>query len=122
MLEPTSEENIGALTITLAPNKSHESVEKKVLEIIHALTIKDIQRLLKKVIQKTLTDELFSRSSSVAIAMELTEYASADAWETFNKTEKMLDSITAKQLIAHIKKLFQEEKLTIGYFVQFIKW
>jgi len=49
--------------------------------------------------------------------MELTEYVSARSWERFNDTEKVLSSITPKQLIDAAAKLFAEETLTIGYFI-----
>lgn len=116
-VEPTSEKNLGILFITLAPNQKHEEVEKIILEILSSLTIKDIAKLLKKEIQKTLTAELFARGSSLKIAMELTEYISADALGSYYKTETLLKQITGKQIIAQITELFNIEKMTIGYFI-----
>lgn len=116
-LAPTSETDLGTLFITLAPDKKHAEVEKQVLEIIHKLTTKDIQKLLKSTIQSELTDELFARGNSLRIAMDLTEYISAHSWETYNKTEKILKAIKPKDLIALKKSLFTDTQMIIGYFI-----
>ncbi len=115
-IEPTSETNLGLLFITLAPQQNHKETEDTVMEILASITVKDITKLLKKTIQGALTAELFARGSSLRIAMELTEYVSADAWESYLKTETMLNAITPKQLIACKDALFAEDQMTIGYF------
>ncbi len=117
MLEPTSEPNLGMLFITLAPNHTHKEVEKQVLEIVKALNTKDIAKLLKKTIQMERTDVRFSQDSSLKIAMDLTEYIAADAWEAYTKTEDMLNSIQTKDIITMKKTLFDLTQMTIGYFI-----
>ena len=115
--EPTSETNLGMIFVTLAPGSTHADIESKVIEIIDSLTAKDITKLLKKVIQSELTSELFARGSSIQIAMDLTEYISANSWETYNKTEEILKSIRPTDLIALKNKLFDQTQMTIGYFI-----
>ncbi len=116
-LEPTSEENLGMLTITLAQKQDHATVEKKVLEIISSLTHADVTLLLKKLKAKEVTDELFARDSSGRIAQDLTEYTAAGDWAAYTKTLAILETITAKDLLASAKTHFISEKMTIGYFI-----
>jgi predicted Zn-dependent peptidase len=116
-IEPTLEENLGILYLTLSKKLNHEKAETEVLKCIRSCTQKDISRLLKKVQARTITDELFSRESSLKIAMELTEYISANAWERFFETEKMLLSITPHDIMVRRGVLFDEHSMTIGYFV-----
>jgi zinc protease len=116
-IEPTSEENLGLLTVTLSSKQNHAEIEKIVLDTIHNLQKKDIDKLLKKIIQKTITEELFSRGSSLGVAMELTEYIAADSLQTFNQTEKILSSITSQKILNQASKLFNTQKLTVGYFI-----
>ena len=115
--EPTSETNLGMIFVTLAPGQTHADIENKVMKIIDSLTTKDITKLLKKVIQSELTSELFARGSSIQIAMDLTEYISANSWGTYNKTEEILKSIRPTDLIALKNKLFDQTQMTIGYFI-----
>jgi predicted Zn-dependent peptidase len=72
---------------------------------------------LKKVVARTLTDEYLSRTSSLRIAMALTEYVAVGDWSIYFDTEKMLKSITTKELLALLKTHLDESKLTIGYFI-----
>ena len=116
-LEPTSEENIGFLTITLASKQNHAVIEKKVLNIISELSLKEITQLLKKVKAKITTDELFARDNSLRITQELTEYTAAGDWSAYTRTLEILDSITPKDILEAAKKQFLLEQMTIGYFI-----
>jgi zinc protease len=117
MIEPTSEENLAMLTITLGEKQSHEKIEAKVCTIIASLDKKTLAPLLKKVKAKMLTDELFARDSSLRIAAELTEYTSSGHWTTYADTPKLLEAVTAEKVIAAAAKLFDETRMTIGYFI-----
>jgi zinc protease len=117
MMEPTSHENIGMLTITLAEGQNHEKVEAKVFEILEALTTTTVTPLLKKVKAKLLTDELFARDSSLRIAQELTEYVAAGDWTMYTKTPAVLESITPASVISALKATFEKKRMTIGYFI-----
>jgi predicted Zn-dependent peptidase len=116
-IEPTSEENLAIIFITLANGQKPEDIEHKVLKCISSLKTVDIQKLLTKEVQQTLTSELFGRSSSLKIAMELTEYIASDALDVYYKTEDILKKITVKQMLDLAKSLFVIDKMTIGYFI-----
>lgn len=117
MLEPTSEENISTLTITLTEGKKHAAVEAQVLKIISALDTKTVTPLLKKIKAKLLTDELFARDSSMRIAAELTEYVASGHWTTYAKTPTILENITPQKVLQAASEHFIEMKMTIGYFI-----
>nr|MBP6881819.1 insulinase family protein [Candidatus Paceibacterota bacterium] len=116
-LEPSSEENLATLTITLAKGQAHGEIEAKVLKLIDELTIATITPLLKKVKAKMVTDELFARDSSLRITQELTEYASAGDWSQYTKTLKILETITPKIILETSKQCFNQNNMTIGYFI-----
>jgi len=116
-VEPSSEENIAVLYVTLTKKTNHDAIEKIVFETIESLSLKDILLQYKKVQQKIITDEIIGRSSSLSIAMEMTEYVSAEAWEKFFDTEEMLKNITAKDIVAHAHSLFMKKNMTIGRFI-----
>ncbi len=115
--EPTSEENLGMLTITLSPKQTHAAIEALVLQKLRTLTEKDIAALVKKTKTRTVTDELFARTSSLRIAQELTEYVSAGKWERYADTKDILEAITVKKVHQQLQSLFSDRNLTIGYFI-----
>ena len=117
MLEPTSEENIGTLTITLTEGKKHDTVEAQVLKLIAELDLKTVTPLLKKVKAKLLTDELFARDSSLRIAAELTEYVSSGHWTAYAKTQTILANITPQKVLKAASEHFTDSRMTIGYFI-----
>ncbi len=117
MLEPTSEENIGTLTITLTEGHKHEDVETQVLKLIRALDIKTVTPLLKKAKAKLLTDELFARDSSLRIAQELTEYVASGHWTAYAKTPTILENITPQKVLKAAAEHFIPQRMTIGYFI-----
>jgi len=117
MLEPTSEENLAMLTVTLAEGQSHEKIEAKVRALIAGLDSKTLTPLVKKVKARTLTDELFARDSSLRIAAELTEYVSSGHWTTYADTPKLLEAVTTEKVLTAAKTLFTDTNMTIGYFI-----
>ncbi len=116
-LNPGADMNMASLTITLAPGTTHEEIEAEVRALIEGLTASVITPLMKKVIARTLTDEYIARTSSLRIAMELTEYVATGDWSVYFDTEKVLKQITAKDLLTLVKSNFDESQLTIGYFI-----
>lgn len=116
-LEPTSEENLGSLEITLAQNNTHADIESLVLSTIKSQTTKSIDSLVKKSKAKMITSELFGRTESLHIVHELTEYASAGHLKAYIMTEEILKSITTKDVLECMKRSFEEKNLTIGYFI-----
>ena len=120
-IEPSSEENLATLTITLAKGQKHEAIEAKVLQLISELNVATIAPLLKKVKARMLTDELFARDSSLRITQELTEYASAGDWSLYTKTLSILEKITPKIILETSKQCFTLNTMTIGYFIVTMK-
>lgn len=117
LIEPTEEQNLGLLFVTLSKKATHEEIEKIVFETISSLTAQNIVLQYKKVQQKILTEELIGRESSLKIAMELTEYVSAGTWKTFFDTEEIIKSISAKDIVIKAKDLFDPKTMTIGHFI-----
>ncbi|MCA9363559.1 insulinase family protein [Candidatus Kaiserbacteria bacterium] len=116
-LEPTSEENLANISVTLAPGENHETIEGIILEAINNLKSSILSSLLKKSKAQLITEELFAREHSLKIAQELTEYTAAGTWETYTKTTSILDKITTKDVLNHAAKSFSNNNLTIGYFI-----
>jgi zinc protease len=116
-LEPTGEENLGLINITLSPSQKHDDIESLVLETIAALTTKEIDQLVKKSKIKMVTEELFGRTESLHIVRELTEYAAAGNIAAYTKTPEILTAISTKDIIETLRNAFITNNLTIGYFV-----
>lgn len=115
--EPTAETNLAVIHFTLAPGQSHSEIEKMVLDTIAQLTVTDITKLVKKTKAGMLTQELFSRTSSMLIAQELTEYVASGDWAQYAKTPDLLKAITPKMVIDCMKTHFTPANLTIGTFI-----
>jgi len=116
-IEPAYDANIGMLSINLTKKTSHEKMYTQVMSVLQSLTEKDIRPYLKKVIARNITSEFVTRSSSLGLTSELVEYVSADAWEHYFETEKILSDISVHDVLARIRVLFKEEQLTIGHFI-----
>jgi zinc protease len=115
--EPTADQNLGMITLTLAPGESHAQVESDVRAAIMKLTSQDLKQRLKHVIAQLMTAEYYSQDSSLGIAAELTEYVAADALTEYGNTIQRLQAITTKQLLALRDSLFDETQLTIGHVI-----
>lgn len=115
-ISTSSQPNMGLLFLRLADDVSHKEIEKVVFQAISDLDLKVVGRLLDKEKTKMLTDEAFSRTSSLGIAAELTQYATADALEMFTKTEQLLKQVTAKQVQVELRKAFDLNSILTGYY------
>lgn len=115
--EPTRETNLAVMHFTLAPGQTHDEIEKTVLKAIESQSVSDISKLVKKVKANMITEELFSRTSSMQIAQELTEYVASGNWENYAKTPDLLKAVTPKMVIDCMKTYFAPNNLTIGTFI-----
>lgn len=115
-LEPTREDNVALLTITLS-GLTHDVVEQKVRAILARLTYRDIRDLVSKLKIKDKTTQQFTRTSSLGIAQELTEYVAAGDWTAYTTSLETLEVIDAKAVFARMKQLFTPTTLTIGRFI-----
>lgn len=116
-LEPSREENLGIFFVTLTKKTSHEKMHALMLKLITEQTAKTIAPFLTKTIAKMLTSEYMTRENTLSYAQELVEYTSASAVDKFFDSEKILKSITAKDIEKRMNELFHEDVLTIGHFI-----
>lgn len=115
-IEPTRDPNIAELFITLADGITHEKVEVRVLELLCRITSKQAAPFLKRTIAKTVLEELIQKESSMGFVSSLREYVSADAWDTFFDSKKILESLTSKEVLTRMRNMFDEDHLIVGYF------
>lgn len=113
-LEPTRDENLGMLFVTLTKKTDHKKMEAKLIAVIESIDEDYIKKQLKTVVTKMVSSEVFNRDSSLDIAAELTEYVSAHDWTAYFDTEETLRSITVKQIKQRLRDLFKESNMTIG--------
>lgn len=117
IIEPTREENLGIINITLAPGQSHQDIETFTLDVIRALQSDVVHPLVKKTKMNMLTDELFARTHSLKIAQELTEYIASGQWERYADTPEILKGITTTHILDTLRECFTESQMTIGHFI-----
>lgn len=113
-LSQTKDTSIAALYITLSNKTTHTKMEELVRRLVKELSPAYIKKNLKNVITKTVSEEIYTRESSLDIAKELTEYVAAGGWSRYFETEKVLRSITPKHIEARAAELFADTSLTIG--------
>lgn len=116
-IAPLKDTSLGTIFITLTEKTNHLKMEQLALKLIREVDFDYIKNNLKTIITKTVSDEIFSRDSSLDIAAELTEYVSAGDWTSYYETEKILKAITPKNIKSRIDLLFAENSLTIGNYI-----
>lgn len=117
VLEPLSDQGLGIIFVTLADGYTHERIEKEILSIIKDLTVKEITPYIKKTCAKILTEEAFTRESSLSYTAELVEYVSSGDWTQFFTSEEILKTCTPKQIFEYTQRLFSRNNMTLGYFI-----
>ncbi len=115
-LEPTMDQNLGIVSITLSTKATHEEMHNRITKIINSVNIKDIGTYLKKTIAKVIAAEIRSRENSLGYTAELVEYVSAQAWESFFESENILKSIEPRDVLQRMKLLFNEDLIVVGHF------
>ena len=114
--EPTKDNNLGMLTITLSSKIDHQEMEKVVLALIAEVKTDWLKKHLKTAVTKAINSELFARDSSLDIVAELTEYVASGNWSAYFETEATLRKITVKRIQNCLVKMFTPESLTIGIY------
>ena len=114
--EPTKDNNLAMLTITLSSKMNHQEMEKVVLALIAEIKVDWLKKHLKPVVTKSINSELFARDSSLDIVGELTEYVAAGNWSAYFETEATLRKITVKKIQNRLVKMFDPQSLTIGIY------
>ena len=112
--EPTKDTNIATIFVTLTKKSTHASMETLVRKILSEISDEYLKKHLPTIKTRTISDELFSRDSSLDIAAELTEYVAAGDWSDYFKTEDKLKALTVKQIKSRLAELSKDSALTIG--------
>lgn len=116
---PLKDTGLGTISITLTEKTTHHKMEALALKLLREVDEEYIKKHLKTVITKSISDEIFSRESSLDIVRELTEYTSAGEWSSYYETEIIIKKITPKAISNSIKSLFEDNSLTIGSYISF---
>ena len=112
--EPTKDTNLATIFITLTKQSTPESMEKLVRKIVSEITDEYLKKHLPTIKTRTISDELFSRDSSLDIAAELTEFVAAGDWTMYYQTEEKLKNLKVANVKARLHELFLDTALTIG--------
>ena len=106
------------LFIPLAPEATHEQVEKIALEEIERLKKEGVTAAeVQAAIAKFLADSAFQRDGSFAIAGNLNEWIAAGDWTLFYRIEDATRKVTADDVQRVAKKYLNEDQSTTGWFV-----
>ncbi len=116
ILFPTAHRNAGMLFIRLAAGVTHEKVIDLIKQELKTIDVKQIAKLLKKEQVKLVTEKAFSRSTSLGVAAELTEYVACNALDQFTNMQKNIEKVTADQVHTMIQTLFDPNSLTTGFY------
>lgn len=115
-IEPLRDPNIATLFLTLADKREHAEIEAKLFETINAIDLATLQKKLKGLLPRLKKQQAFERSSSLGLAMDLTEYVAALDWSNYDKSTDLISSLTGKHLKDRLKTAFLVDQLTIGYY------
>ncbi len=114
MVEPTKEDNLAIIFVTLTNKADPAKVERMIIETILELNIDEIAIRLPSLIAQRVTAEIMARESSLGVIRDLTEYVSADALKTHDKVEKTLKSINVLDVQNIAREVFKPNNRTIG--------
>ena len=117
MLEPSTDENLAIIFITLAPGVTHETVLARIEQERAALTTGAIKARVRKTVARLLTEDAITRVSSLACASELTEYIAAGSWSSFLDAPALLTAITPRAVVRDLTTGLESKRLTVGYFM-----
>ncbi len=110
----SKDKDLATIYVTLTKKTTHKRAEELILGLIREISVTTIKKQLKPIITKMVTEEIFSRDSSLNIAAELTEYVAAGKWEAYVETETILKKIKLKDIKVRMDELFINSNLTIG--------
>ena len=116
ILFPTAHSNVGMIFARLADSIDHDKIKTLMLKERETIDHQQVTQLLKKEQIKVLTDKAFSRSTSLGVAAELTEYAACDALDEYANLQKNIERVTPTQVCEAIQTLLEPNTLTTGYY------
>ena len=106
------------LYASLAPNATHEQVEKiaiEELERVKAEGVTDAE--VASAIAQILASAAYARDGSFAIASALNEYIAAGDWSLYVNEDELLKKVTAADVKRVANAYLLEEKRTTGWFI-----
>lgn len=111
---------VGLFTVTLGftPDKNHEDMNKKMLEMItkiktNGVTQEDVNRIVAKLSAQT----ILSRDGSGSIASQLNEAIAGGDWRDYINGNKRLSKVTAADVKRVANTYLIEDQSTTGYFI-----
>jgi zinc protease len=106
------------LFIPLAPEATHEAVEKIALEEVERLKKDGVTAAeVQAAVAKFLADSAFQRDGSFAIAGNLNEWIAAGDWTLFYRIEEATRKVTADDVQRVARKYLNEDQSTTGWFI-----
>ena len=114
----THDPSLHFLFIPLAPDATHEQVEKIALDEIERVKnggVSDAE--VQAAIAKALADAAFQRDGSFAIAGNLNEWIAAGDWTLFYTIEEAMRKVTAADVQRVAKQYFNVDQSTTGWFI-----
>ena len=112
----SAQPNMGLLFARLASNTTHKHVNEVIFATLSSLDKKSITSLLKKEQTKLLTSKAFTRSNTLGVAAELTEYVAANSLGMYSKYADSVKAVRSKDILETISDLFNPDTLTTGYY------
>ena len=106
------------LYASLAPNATHEQVEKIALDELERLKAEGVTDAeVDSAIAQILASAAYARDGSFAIASALNEYIAAGDWTLYVNEDELLKKVTAADVKRVANTYFVEDKRTTGWFV-----
>lgn len=115
---PSHDPHSATISATLAKNTKPEDVERIICEEIARVQSRRISPAsLKRIQEKYISDTLFARDGTNAIARELTEYIAAGDWTLYDSLTEACRAVTAKDIMSAAQRYLALESKIVGTFL-----
>jgi zinc protease len=106
------------LYASLAPNATHEQVEKIAIDELERLKREGVtEGEVASAIAQILASAAYARDGSFAVASALNEYIAAGDWTLYVNEDDLLKKVTAADVKRVANAYFLEDKRTTGWFI-----
>jgi zinc protease len=114
---PFKDNGLFSSYVTLAPTVKHEDVEKIILDEYDRIKKEGVtQDEVTRVINKITAETAYGRDGSYSIASQLNEAIAIGDWTFFANYLDNIKKVTPKDVQDVVKKYFNQDQCTIGYF------
>ncbi|WP_303315317.1 pitrilysin family protein [Flavivirga abyssicola] len=117
---PSNFKEVGLFTIGLGftPDKKHEDLNEKMLEMIENVKIEGVlQEDIDRIVAKINAQSIFSRDGSGNIASQLNEAIAGGDWTDYILGAERLRGVTVEDVKHVANKYLIEDQSTTGYFI-----